>query len=113
MDTKYRLHIAPKDTAEKSVPKIQTGGPITLFCAAVIGVCFAAPLLLSLPQTLDAAVSPAPPIRETMGQTAFQDATGGAPEPTFHERHPVQATDSWVDTLEESELATWRLRSSN
>ena len=113
MDTKYRLHIAPKDTAEGSVPEIQTGGPITLFCAALIGVCFAAPLLFSLPQTLDAAVSSAPLIRETMGQAALQGATGGAPEPTFHERHPLQATDSWVDTLEESELATWRLRSSD
>ena len=106
-------HRTRRTPLKGAVPEIETGGPITLFCAAVIGVCFAAPLLFSLPQTLDAAVSPAPLIRETMGQAVSQGATGAAPEPTFHERHPLQATDSWVDTLEESELATWRLRSSD
>ena len=113
MDTRYRLHIAPKDTAAGAVPEIQTGGPITLFCAALIAVCFAAPLLMSLPQTLDAVASPTPLIRETIGQAALQTATGATPEPTFHERYPVQGATSWVDTLEESELAAWRLHSSD
>jgi hypothetical protein len=113
MDTRYRLHIAPKDNAEGAVPEIHTGSPITLFCAAVIGVCFAAPLLMTLPQTLDAAASPAPLLRETMDQAALQAAMGAAPEPTFHERYPVPPAGSWVDTLEESELAAWRLRASD
>ena len=113
MDTKYRLHIAPKDTAEGAVPEIETGGPITLLCAAVIAACFAAPLLLTLPQTLDAAGAPAPLIRETIGEAAFQAATGAVPESTFHERHPAPATAAWVDRLEESELATWRQRASD
>lgn len=113
MDTRCNLHIAPRDNAEGAVPELEADGMITLFFVGVVVVCFAAPLLMSLPQMLDAAASPAPLIRETMDQAALQAAAGGAPGPTFNERHPVMVPGPWIDMHGESALATWRLRSSD
>jgi len=102
MDTQHRLRIAHKGAgAGSEVHK----GAVMLFCVAVVAVCFAAPLLLTLPKTLDAAERPAP--------TPVEPASEHAPEAPYHERYPVQGTSDWTDTLEETELAAWRLRSSD
>lgn len=112
MDTKYKLHLRPEDSDAGAVPEIRTGGAITLFCVAVIGLSFGAPLLVTLPQMLDAVAS-APPLIDDTLRAATSQPLAPAPEPTFHERYPSQATGSWIDTLEESELATWRMRASD
>ena len=104
MDTRYRLHIFPKSTGEGAVPKVSRG-PLTLLFVTLMILALAAPLLLTLPRTLDAAVSPPP--------AATAPASTGTSERPFHERHPVQATTSWEDSLEQTELATWRARASD
>ena len=63
---------------------------IVLFVLAV-AACVAAPLLFTWPQVLDAATSPAPAVRDP-----------AAP-----------ATSEEVGGLNDKELATWRLRSSD
>jgi hypothetical protein len=113
MDTRYKVDITPKDSAAGAVPELQTCGPITVFCIVVIGLSFGAPLLMTLPQMLDAAASPAPLISEVLQVGAGQSAAAVGPERTFHDAHSAQATRGWVDTLEDRELAVWRLRSSD
>jgi hypothetical protein len=109
MDTRYEVDIRPKDSAAGTTAELQTCGPITVFCVAVIALSFGAPLLMTLPQMLDAAASPAPLISEVLQAGAARAAITARPERSQSE----PATRAWVETLEGQELANWRLRSSD
>ena len=86
MYTKPNLQIATKEPSAGAIPEIESGGVTMAVCVAIVGVCFAAPLFLTLPQAMDAAASPAPaPVIVEAGAPA---AFG----PTMHERYPVKAT---------------------
>lgn len=93
------------DFSAGAVPEVQTSGVTMIVCAALVAVCFAAPLVLTLPQALDAAASPAPTLREAIVAASTQVP--------FHEQYPVQPTTNWVDSLDESGLAQWRMRASD
>ena len=82
MNTKPNLQIATKEPAAGATPEIESGGVTMAVCVAIVGVCFAAPLFLTLPQAMDAAASPAPVIVEA--------GTAGVAGPTMHERYPVK-----------------------
>jgi hypothetical protein len=103
MHTKYRLHMFPKSSGDDTVPKVRRSRLTLLFITLTI-LALAAPLLLTLPRTLDAAVSLPP---------AASAPAMAASERPFHEQHPMQATTSWEDSLEQTELATWRARASD
>ena len=103
MNPNTSLRLASNDTALEP-EHAETSGLTMIVCALLVAVCFAAPLLLSLPHAMDAAASPAPTISEAVGVAAV---------PTFHERHPVQAGVDWVDSLEQAEIAQWRMRASD
>ena len=90
MDTKAMLKLQNGDESAGAVPEVQTAGAIMIFAALVIVLGFVAPLLLALPQTPEAFAGTAPLVHE-----------GGGAEPTFHERYRANATESWVDALEE------------
>ena len=81
--------------AGDTVRKGETRVVVILLFALAVAMCLVAPLLFTWPEALDAAASPAP---------AVQD---GARAPS------AQATSDGVDSLNEKELATWRLRSSD
>ena len=106
MDTRYRLHIFPKSAGEGAVPKVSRS-PLTLLFVTLMILALAAPLLLTLPRTLDAAVSP------SAAANAAPAAAAADPGRPFHEQYPAQATTSWEDSLEQTELATWRARASD
>ena len=66
-----------------------TAGLMALIVLLVVVVCTAASLLISVPQTLEAAVS---------ATAAGQELTAGRPtEPPFHERYPVNSNGEAVD----------------
>ena len=113
MDTRYKVDITPKDSAAGAVPELHTCGPITVLCIVMIVLSFGAPLLMTLPQMLDAAASPAPLISEVLQGVASQGTLAAGPERTFHDAHSAQSSRAWVDTLDGRELAVWRLRSSD
>ena len=83
MNTKPNLQIATKDASAGAIPEIESGGVTMAVCVAIVAVCFAAPLFLTLPQAMDAAASPAPVLIEA--------AAPAADGQTFHERYPVKA----------------------
>ena len=93
MNTKTSLHLASQDASAGEIPVADTTGLTMIVCTLLVAVCFAAPLLLTLPATMDAVASPVPVI----GDIAASEPSVG----TFHERHPVQAGTDWVDTMEE------------
>jgi hypothetical protein len=103
MDTKYKVNIAPRDAAAGAMPDLEVRRPITLLCITLIVLAVAAPLLVTLPQTLDAAASPAP-------ATARASA---APERSYRAEPSVQRAELSVDTADPHEVALWRLRSSD
>jgi hypothetical protein len=105
MNMKCKLRLCPGQPAGDNAPDSTGRRPVMLICITLMFVALAAPLLLTLPRTLDAAQSPAPAM--TMPTPA------SVSEPAFHERHAPQGTTSWSDSLEESALATWRLRYSD
>ena len=113
MDTRYEVDITPKDSAAGTTAELQTCGPITVFCVAVIALSFGAPLLMTLPQMLDAAAGPAPLISEVLQAGAARAAITARPERSSHDAQSAPATRAWVETLEGEELANWRLRSSD
>ena len=105
MDTKYRLHISHKNAGENAGREVRSRTPLTVLFITLMVLALAAPLLLTLPRTLDAAVGPSPAVRAApVASTA---------ERPFHEQYPMQATTSWEDSLEQTELATWRARVSD
>jgi hypothetical protein len=104
--------VKPEHNDAGAIAEVRTGSAIMLFCVGVIGLSFGVPLLMTLPQMLDAAASAPPLIQDTLRAATAQPLTA-ASEPTFHERHALKATDSWADTLDESQLAAWRMRSSD
>jgi hypothetical protein len=96
MDTKCRLHLAPKDADAGAVPDVKERGPLMLLVITLLILAIALPLLATLPQTLDAAASP-PAAMATAPRTVQST------ERPFHERYPVQAATSWEDSLEQTE----------
>lgn len=82
-----------------------TGSATTIMGSLVVLACFAAPLFLTLPDTMDSAARPRPLISEA-GAADVREAT-------FHERHPAQAGVEWTDTLDEAAVAQWRMRASD
>ena len=102
MDARNRLHVAGKNAGGISEKK---NAVVVLFCIAVVALCFVVPLLLTLPRTLDAAERTAP--------RAVETSSTHASEVPFHERYKVQGTEAWVDTLEETDVATVRRRASD
>ena len=96
MDTKYTLHITPKDASAGAVPDVDSRSPTTLLFITLMILALSAPLLATLPQTLDAAAGPLP-------AAAAAPRAEASSERPFHERYPVQATTSWEDTLEQTE----------
>jgi hypothetical protein len=102
MNASQELHIARKEGDARS--DVHTDA-VMLFCVGVVAICFAAPLLLTLPQTLDAAERP---VSAWVGPAP--DETSQAP---FHERYSMQPTSDWADSLDEGELAAWRQRASD
>ena len=94
MNTKASLHIATHyDVPAGSAREPKPEGLTMIIGALVVMTCFAAPLLLTLPQTMDAAASPGPMISEAVA--------ADAPTGTFHARYPVKAGVDWVDSMEE------------
>ncbi|HYH43808.1 MAG TPA: hypothetical protein VD867_17700 [Burkholderiales bacterium] len=94
MNTKASPHIAPNYSIPAgSAPESKKEGLTMIVGALVVMMCFAAPLLLTLPQTMDAAARPIPMIGEAVA--------ADAPTGTFHERHPVKAGADWADSMEE------------
>ena len=93
MNTKPNLQIATKEPSAGAIPEIESGGVTMAVCVAIVAVCFAAPLFLTLPQAMDAAASSAPVIAE--------GGASGLGGPTMHERYPVKATSlpEWVETF--------------
>ncbi|HZN25742.1 MAG TPA: hypothetical protein VFB75_16065 [Burkholderiales bacterium] len=104
MKTKYTLHIAPTDSNANAGAMRDADGrrPTIVLLIALVLLAVAAPLLVTLPQTLDAVASPPPAVVRIP-----------ATEEPFHEQYPVQATTSWEDTLDMGERAIWRMRSSD
>ena len=105
MNTRMSLHTATSDASAGEIPAAETGGLTMIICTLLVAVCFAAPLLLTLPQTMDAVASSRPVLSDI--------AVGDVAAATFHERHPVQAGTDWFDSLEDAELAQWRMRASD
>ena len=105
MNAKTSLRIATNDVSAGEIPETDTSALTMIVCALLIAVCFAAPLLLTLPQTMDAVAS-SRPVWSDIGVSEAAAAT-------FHERHPVQAGTDWYDSLEEAEVAQWRMRASD
>lgn len=94
MNTKASLHIARNhDVSVGAAREPKPEGLTMIIGALVVMTCFAAPLLLTLPQTLDAAASAGPMISEAVA--------ADAPAGTFHERYPVKAGVDWADSMEE------------
>ena len=94
MNTKASPHISPiYSVPAGSAPEAKPEGLTMILGALVVMMCFAAPLLLTLPQTLDAAARPIPMISEAVA--------ADAPAGTFHERYPVKAGADWADSMEE------------
>jgi len=93
MYTKPNLQIATEEPSAGAIPEIESGGVTMAVCVAIVGVCFAAPLFLTLPQVMEAAASPAPVIVEA--------GASGVVGPTMHERYPVKApsTPESVETF--------------
>ena len=104
MDAKWSLHSAAPHASAGAVPEVKTRGLTVMIAALLIAVGFAVLLVITLPQTLDAAGA-SPTVREPVVATVA--------EPTFHERYPVQPRVDWVDTLDEARLAEWRMRASD
>jgi hypothetical protein len=102
MDTNANPQLAAKDASAGAIAETETTGVTMLVCALLVATCFAAPIFLTLPETMGAAATPP----QTISEVASASAS------TFHERHLAQPTVDWTD-LDEGELATWRLRSSD
>lgn len=96
---------AKENVVAGAVSPPETGGLTTIIGGLVVLACFAAPLFLTLPETMDSAARP----RALIGEARASDVR----EPTFHERHPAQAGVQWTDTLDEGGLAQWRARTSD
>src|SRR5687767_11094001 len=87
------------DASAGAIPEICTNAAVLLLCAALLTLALTAALLLTLPGALDAVAGSTPVIDV--------DAT------QIDERHTGQVIADWVDGLSDSELAVWRLRSSD
>ena len=106
MNTNSASHTATRDhVAAGEVSPPATGSLTTIIGGLVVLACFAAPLFLTLPDTMDSAVRPP----ALIGEAGAADIR----ELTFHERHPAQSGVEWTDTLDEAGLAQWRSRSSD
>jgi hypothetical protein len=87
-----------------AVSSPDTGSITTIIGGLVVLASFAAPLFLTLPDTMDSATRPRPLISEA-GAADVREAT-------FHERHPAHAGAQWADSLDGA-LAQWRMRASD
>jgi hypothetical protein len=82
------------------------GSPLTLLlCAALVATCSAAAVILALPYLVGTGTDPAAGVRAVM--------PSDAPKAPFHERYAPAARTAWIDTLNEAELAQWRMRASD
>ena len=104
MDMNWRVHMPPEQQAGGG-PDVTARRAVMLLCVALLILAVVAPLLLTFPKKLDAAVGP-------VGAATDAAANEAAPVP-FHEQYPIQSSSSWVDSLEQGELATWRSRASD
>jgi hypothetical protein len=75
---------------------------VALLCAALAVIALCAPLLVTLPRTLDSVVTP----MSVVGKAS-------ASESSTPEQSPAKPAESWVDPFEEGELAQWRMRASD
>lgn len=106
MNTNSAAHSAANDNlAAGAVSPTDTSSLTTIIGGLVVLACFAAPLFLTLPETMDSAARPRPLISEA--------GAADVREPTFHERHAGQAGVEWTDTLDQAGLAQWRMRVSD
>jgi hypothetical protein len=101
MDTHYHVNITARGAAARATADADVRRPITLLCITLVVLALAAPLLVTLPQTLDAAASPAP-----------VSATASTSAERFY-RAERAGQDSGVDIVTADELAVWRMRSSD
>ncbi len=83
----------------------ETGSATTVIGSLIVLACFAAPLFLTLPDTMDSAARSRPLISEA--------SAADVREATFHERYPAQSGVEWTDTLDEAGLAQWRTRATD
>src|SRR5687767_6921594 len=89
------------DASAGAIPEICTNAAVLLLCATLLTLALTASLLLlSLPGALDAVAGSTP----LAGVDAARES---------NERPTGQVIADWVDTLSDSELAAWRLRSSD
>ena len=101
MNIRFKREIGNKQPDTRGVRDMTTCRAVVLLCVALIVTALCTPLLVTLPRTLDAAVRPMIPVGEA-----------SATESSLSE-HSSDAPDSWVDTLEEGEIARWRMRASD
>lgn len=100
MDSSFKLERKHRKT--RSIRDVTTYRAIALLCVALVVVALSVPLLLTLPRTLDAVVSP-------MSVVGEASASGSSVPRPF----PAASAESWVDTMEEGEVARWRMRASD
>ena len=100
VNTKAHLERTAKDPSAGAIAETETGATM-LVCALLVATCFAAPIFLTLPETMDTAVNVPP-------------ATGRlARAMPGHEREPAPPTLVRTGALDERALETWRLRATD
>jgi hypothetical protein len=91
-----------KQPETRRIRNLTTYRAIALLCVALAVVALSVPLLLTLPRTLDAVASP---------MSAAEEAS--ASDSSLSQQSSARTAESWVDTLEEGEIAQWRMRASD
>lgn len=85
MNRKTGSQLEYKDPSIGAIPEVEVAGVMIIGCMLLIAACFAAPLLLKVPQTMDGAVSSRPTIREVSAGVALRSpAVDGAASVAAH-----------------------------
>ena len=101
MDSSFKREVEHRQQNTR-LRDVTTCRAIALLCVALVVIALSVPLLLTLPRTLDAVVSPMSVVGEAI-----------ASESSLPGQSPAATAESWVDTLEEGEVARWRMRASD
>jgi hypothetical protein len=102
VNSSFKRGVGDKQPEARISRDMTTCRAIVLFCVALIVIALCAPLLMTLPRTLDAALRPVSAVGEA-----------SASESSLPEQSSGVSADSWVDTMEEGEIAQWRMRASD
>lgn len=93
MDARTVRPLEHKEPPIGFTSEVELAGVAVIACMLLIAVCFAAPLLLKLPQVMDGAVRPRPTIREVSEGAAVQSVVAGSQRRTSQQGAPTGATD--------------------